>query len=248
MKAGAQIIVRFAIFTFVTGILIVTGYLVMVDLQGQEITTDRSSVENILERYVDAIGGREAIEKLSTRVCIGKETTDLTSREKPIYESQYFEAHSKLPSSYRTETWTDAGNHIRAFDGKTGWTKDKYWISQDESAGKRRIDWLLNPQNALYIEGYFPDLTLKDTQEVRGHTVYVLESPALHRPLFFDTTTGLLIGFGHNWEIHDYRRIDGVLFPFKIHMSRKGGSTVYEFETVWHNVDINDSMFLMPED
>ena len=199
------------------------------------------------EKYIDAVGGHKAIEKLSTRVCIGKVTTDLTSRQKPIYESQYFEAHSKLPSSYRTETWTDAGNHIRAYDGKVGWMKDKYWIGRDDSAGKRRMDWLLNPQNALRVEEYFPNLTMKGTQEVRGYTVYVLESPALHRPLFFDTESGLLIGFGHNWEIHDYREVDGVLFPFKIYMSRKGGSTVYEFETVEHNVEIYDSIFVMPE-
>jgi len=247
MKNGVQIIARFTIFVCVTGFLVVSGYLVMVDLQGEANAENNPSVESILEKYIDAVGGRKAIEKLTTRVCIGKEITDLTSRQKPIYESQYFEAHSKIPSSYRTETWTDAGNHIRAFDGTTGWMKDKYWIGRDESAGKRRLDWLLNPQNALQVEEYFPNLTLKGTQELRGHTAYVLESPSLHRPLFFDTTSGLLIGFGHNWEIHDYREVDGVLFPYKIHMSRKGGSTVYEFETVEHNVEIDDSIFVMPD-
>ena len=207
-----------------------------------------ATVEEILERYIEAIGGREALKQLSTRVCIGKEITDLTSRQQPIYESHYFEAYAKIPVSYYTEEWTDAGIYRRGYDGQLGWTKDKCGAKRDEIAGKRRLDWLLNPQNALRIEECFPSLTLEDTQHVRGHTVYVLKSPELHRPLFFDTTMGLLIGFGHNWEIHDYREVDGVLFPHRIILSRKGGSTTYEFDQVEHNVEINDSLFSMPVD
>lgn len=206
------------------------------------------TVEEILERYVNAVGGREALEQFSTRVCIGKQITDLTSRQQPIYESHYFEAYAKIPMSYYTEEWSDAGIYRRGYDGQVGWIKDKCGVKRDESAGKRRFDWLLNPQNALCIEDYFPNLVLEDTQQVRGHTVYVLKSPELHRPLFFDTTTGLLIGFGHNWEIHDYREVDGVLFPHRVHLSRKGGSTVYEFEQVEHNTKIDDSLFSMPVD
>ncbi len=205
-------------------------------------------VQAILERYVDAVGGRDALERLSTRICTGKEITDLTSRQQPIYESHYFEAYAKIPASYRTEEWTDADVYQRGYDGQVGWIKDKCGARRDESAGKRRLDWLLNPQNALRVEEYFPGLILEDTQHVRGLTVYVLKSPELHRPLFFDTTTGLLIGFGDNWEIHDYRAVDGVLFPHRIILSRKGGSTTYEFDQVEHNVEINDSLFSMPVD
>ncbi len=212
-----------------------------------EVTPDTlPTVNQILERYVTAVGGREALERISTRVCIGKEITDLTSRQRPIYESHYFKAYAKIPVSYCTEEWTDAGTNRRGYDGQVGWIKDKCGAKRDESAGKRRFDWLLNPQNALRIEEYFPSLTLEDTQHVRGHTVYVLKSPELHQPLFFDTTTGLLIGIGHNWEIHDYREVDGVLFPHRVHLSRKGGSTVYEFSEVKHNVMVNDSIFTMP--
>jgi hypothetical protein len=100
----------------------------------------------------------------------------------------------------------------------------------------------------LRIEEYFPGLTLEDTQDVRGHTVFVLESPELHRPLFIDTVTSLLIGFGHNWEIHDYREVDGVLLPHRIILSRKGGSTTYVFDEVEHNVEIDDSLFVVPGD
>ncbi|UCC45564.1 MAG: hypothetical protein JSU65_06505 [Candidatus Zixiibacteriota bacterium] len=231
------------------GVLIVlSAATVVVAQESGRVAEDVPTVAGILERYVEAVGGREALEKLTTRVCTGKEITDLKSRQQPIYESHYFKAHSSIPMSYYTEEWTDAGNYCRGYDGKVGWIRDKCGVKLDESAGKRRLDWLLNPQNALRIEEYFPDLTLEGTQDVQGHAVYVLKSPQLHRPLFFDTTTGLLIGFGHNWEIHDYNEVDGVLFPHRVHLSRKGGSTVYEFERVEHNVEIDNSLFVMPTD
>lgn len=221
---------------------------IIVAQESGRVSEDLPTVDNILERYIDAVGTRQALEKLVTRVCTGKEITDLTSRQQPIYESHYFKAYAMIPMSYYTEEWTDAGIYRRGYDGQIGWIKDKCGVIPDESAGKRRLDWLLNPQNALRIEEYFPSLTLEGTQHVRGHAVYVLKSPELHRPLFFDTTTGLLIGFGHNWEIHDYIEVDGVLFPHKVHLSRKGGSTVYEFEQVEHNVEVDSSMFAMPID
>lgn len=230
----------------VTAFLSLTGGEVPGDRPDEADAEDLPTVESILERYIEAVGGREALERLTTRICIGKEITDLTSRQQPIYESLHFEAYSKIPSSYFTKTWTDAGNYIRAFDGETGWIKDRCGVRIDERAGKDRLDWLINPQYALRVEHYFPGLTLNGTQQVRGYTVYVLESPAVHRPLFFDTATGLLISFGHNWEIHDYREIDGVLYPHRVHISRKGGSTVYEFEKIEHNKAIPDSLFRMP--
>jgi hypothetical protein len=231
------------------GLLMMLGIAVMVVAQEPaRVSEDLPTVDDILKRYIEAVGGRQALEKLQTRVCTGKAITDLTSRQQPIYESHYFKAYARIPSSYYTEEWTDAGIYSRGYDGQAGWIKDKCGVIPDESAGKRRLDWLLNPQNALRIEEYFPGLTPEGTEQVRGHTVYALRSPQLHRPLFFDTTTGLLIGFGHNWEIHDYIEVDGILFPHKVHLSRKGGSTVYEFERVEHNVEIDDSLFTMPVD
>jgi hypothetical protein len=206
------------------------------------------TVEEVLHRYIEAMGGREALEKLETRICVGRAVTDLTSRQHAIYESHYFKACSKIPTRCYTEEWSDNGIFREGFDGRIGWVKNRCGVRPDERIGKWRLHWLLNPQNALRIEEYYPDLEIMGTRRVRGMVVYALESPAIHRPLFFDVKTGLLVGFGHNWEIHDYREVDGVLFPYKVVMSRKGGSTTYAFTEVRHNVEIDDSVFVMPAD
>ena len=246
MKTRLNIIERLSPKAGIPAMLSVIIFVILIGFHSKVIGNDEPTVESILNQYIEVLGGREAIEKLKTRVCIGKEITDLTSRQQPVYESHDFKAYSKIPASYYAETWSDSENYVRAFNGEVGWIKDKCGVKPDENAGERRLDWLLNPQNVLRIEEYFPGLTFKGVQQVRGYIVNVLESPELHRPLFFDTKTGLLIGFGHNWEIHDYREVDGVLFPHRVHLSRKGGSTVYEFERVEHNVEIDDSLFAMP--
>lgn len=227
-------------------IIMIAGLFSLISPPSKVCAEDLPSVEDILQRYIDVIGGREAIEKLSSRICIGKETTDLTSRQQPIYESHYFEAYAATSGKMYKEVWTDAEIYRVGFDGETGWVRDKCGVEPKDYVGHDRLAWVLNPHNALVIEEYFPNLTVTGTTQARGMTVYVLESPEFHRPLFFDKATGLLIGFGHNWEIHDYREVDGVLFPHKILESRKGGSTVIEFSEVRHNEEINDSLFVMP--
>jgi hypothetical protein len=234
-------------FTTGAAIVVMIFGLALICRQNPVSAEDTPTVEQILERYIEAVGGRAALEKLETRICVGKVITDLSSREQPIYESHHFKAVSKIPGSCYTEEWSDAGIYIEGYDGNTGWAKDRCGVRVDERIGKWRLNWLLNPQNALRVEEYYPDLEIKGTARVRDMVVYSLESPALHRPLFFDTATGLLIGFGYNWEIHDYREVDGVLFPHRVIESRKGGSTTYEFDEVRHNEPVNDSIFVMPE-
>jgi hypothetical protein len=234
-------------FTTGAAIFVVIFGLTIIGLQNPAAAEEIPTVEQILERYIEAVGGRAALEKLETRICIGKVITDLSSREQPIYESHYFKAVSKIPASCYAEEWSDAGMFIEGYDGKTGWAKDRCGVRVDERIGKWRLNWLLNPQNALRIEEYYPDLEVKGITRVRDMDVYSLESPALHRPLFFDTANGLLVGFGYNWEIHDYREVDGVLFPHRAMLSRKGGSTTYEFAEVRHNEPVDDSLFVMPE-
>jgi hypothetical protein len=227
-------------------IIVLIGLVMLSNPQNKASAEDLPTVEEVLNRYVEVIGGREAIEKLTTRICIGVETTDLTSREQPIYEALHLETYSKIPGNLYMETWSDSEIYRRGYDGKDRWVKDKCGVRHEDYIGKDRMAWLLNPHNALVIDEYFPNLKMKGKARVRGMEVFILESPDSHRPLFFEIKTGLLIGFGHNWEIHDYRKVDGVLFPHKILMSRKGGSTVYEFSEVRHNEKIDDSIFAMP--
>jgi hypothetical protein len=218
-------------------------------LAGETVDEQSTTVDQVLERYIEALGGRDAIEKLTTRVCTGQVTTDLRSREIPILEIHMFEAYTKIPRSFLSVTYTDAGIERMGFDGEVGWIKDKCDIRQHEWVGRDKLAWLLNPQNALRIKEYFPGLSLSGTERIGGGRVYVViphERSKAHYAFHFDVETGLLVRIGYYWDLQDYRKVDGVLFPHRIETSRKGGSTTYEFREIRHNVPVKDSIFAMP--
>ena len=58
----------------------------------------------------------------------------------------------------------------------------------------------------------------------------------------FDVESGLLVQLGF-YYIDDYREVNGVKIPFKIKLSRKGGSSTYFIEEVKNNIPIEDAIF-----
>ncbi len=206
------------------------------------------SVDEILDRYVAAVGGEDALKKLTTRECMGKVTTDLTSRNLPVYESKLFRASAKLPGKCLFEELIDGPSARRGSDGLIHWRVDQCGIKSVDN-GNLKLDFLTDPQGALRIREYFPNLTLKGTWEVNGKTTYQLEPSDLkpeYYSLYFDVETGLLLSIGYHWFVEDYREVDGVLFPHKIATGRKGGSTIFEISSVKHNVAMDDAIFAMP--
>jgi len=233
-------------------LLVLAALLVSTNTIAQETentTNESATVEEILERYVDAVGGREALKRLSTRVCTGKQITDLTSRQQPIYKALDFEAYAKIPKSCYTETRSDTENYRAGYDGNVGWVSDKDGVREDSHSIRSKLAYILNPHGPLYTQDYFPKLTVAGKREVNSKSAYVLESTELDKAyyaLHFDVETGLLVRIGHYWEIQDYREVDGVLFPHRIVTSRKGGSTTYQISEVSHNKEISDSIFSIP--
>ena len=207
------------------------------------------SVGQILERYIQVIGGRGAIEKLTTRVCTGKLIHDIHWR-KPPYEEIPFEAYAKTSDkSVYIEHRSDF-IYKEGFDGKTGWSQDADSITIKDSPKRSKLEFIMDPQGALHIEDYFPGLTPTGKETLYGREVYAVEPAGLkeaHYSLNFDVETGMLIYVGYYWELLDYREVDGIKFPFRIAMSRKGGSSTYIFDEVKHNVLFDESLFTAPD-
>ncbi len=208
------------------------------------------TVESVLTRYIEAVGGQKALEKLTSRDCDGKKVTDLTSRQYPIYVSSHMEAFAQVPTNYKLQIWIDDGGHKEGFDGKTGWLKDKCGIQTDKKLIKNKLAFLLNPQGPLYIEEYFPQLTYAGTTIMNDITVHALEPASLqmeYYTLYFSIESGLLVAIGYHSSVEDYRKIDGVMVPYKFVMGRKGGSMVYQFDNITHNITKDKSIFAVPE-
>ena len=111
-----------------------------------------------------------------------------------------------------------------------------------------RFAWLIDPQSALRTREYFPGMKLRGSARLGDRLTYVvdIDDDRLHA-LYFDAESGLLVRLGYNRELRDYRDVDGVVVPFRVAQSRKGGSSTYVFDRIEHNVAVDDSLFAMPD-
>lgn len=236
----------------ICAVLLVLGMPTAITVADEPAAAEKQpTAAEVLDRYIEALGGREAIEQLETRVCTGKLTTDLTDRQHPTYESLYLETRSAAPQSFLFQFWSDQGIRLEGFDGSMGWVKDRCGVQTDDHAWYRKEAFLLNPQGPLYIDRYFPGLTSLGRMELEGREVYALRPDSLkpqYYTLYFSTENNLLIAIGYHCWVEEYREVDGVLVPHRFVFGRKGGSSVYEFETVAHNVDLPDSLFALPSE
>ncbi len=204
------------------------------------------TLEKVLERYVDAVGGQEAIAKLTTRVCKGQFIDDRPyAGPKQIIP---FETFAKVPDKSLFVLKHPENTEHEGFDGSTRWRRDNNGLIRRENKERSQMDYFLDPQNVLRIHEYFPGMELVGKVKLRGHSVYVVENSrkSPHYTLYFDMETGLLIQIGY-YELHEYREVNGIKFPFRLEYSRKGGSNTYKFEDVRHNIPIEDKRFAMPE-
>lgn len=203
-------------------------------------------LEEVLERYIEAIGGREAIERLTTRVITGRLVTDLPTRQPPVYESNGFVIYAKVPGKYLYVQQSARGTHRDGCDGRVCWRLAGGEIELDAHYDPR-FAWFADPQNASRMWDYFPDMRLRGTGTLEGRSVYLVDiDDDVSHTLYFDAETGLLVRLGYNREIDDYREVDGVLVPFRMAISRKGGSSTYIVETIEHNVPIDDAELVAP--
>jgi hypothetical protein len=237
-----RLLLTLAVFAVPTLFLIPAAY------PGADAGDALPAVDEVLERYVEAVGGRAAIESLTTRVCIGRMVHDL-SWKTPVHEVIPFTAYGAVPGRVLVVEHKPDGTRCEGSDGEVTWVQDAKGVTLKDEPFQSKVAWLFDPQGVARLTDYFPDLEITSEKVVDGRSVYVVESSELdptHYALSFDAETGLLVGIGYYWSLQDYRVVDGVKIPHRVAMSRKGGSTTFIFDLVGHNLPLEESLFQVP--
>ncbi|HVN20207.1 MAG TPA: c-type cytochrome, partial [Dongiaceae bacterium] len=210
------------------------------------------SAEQILDKYLAAVGGADALKKIKTRK--EKGTMEVDGQQFPI--DLYCEAPDKRVSVSHMQS----GPSVTAFNGEVGWLTMQRGVHRMSAPERQaaRID----------AEMYFPVRVREMYQEfhvlpgepVEGHaTVDVAASGADVPPLrlSFDQASGLLlvlvrytetplgrlptqIGYG------DYRETDGVKIPYRWTLARPNGRFTIRVDEVQQNAPIDESLFVAP--
>jgi len=207
------------------------------------------TLEWILDTYIEAMGGQEAIEKLTTRSCQGRYLSGVDSEGKPhgIY---HLEAIAKAPTKWIMSIHNPEFVQKNGYDGRIGWAQGADRIERNNRLGRAILGWCLNPHGPIMLEDYFPNFSLKEKTMRDGQSVYVMESEAADgtkRSLEFNTETGLLSRIDDRWLFEDFRQIDGVLFPARIIIKRGEESNIFELDEVKHNDPVEDTKFSKPD-
>ena len=214
------------------------------------------SVDDILNKYVAAVGGQAAIDKLKTRVMKGT-YAGANGTEMP------YEVIRSAPDKGYLSLTTPNGIIEQGINGNTGWQKNQQGVR--EITGQALADLKISAQ-------FFRDLKLKEQysrmrvtgkDKIGDREVYVVgASMADNRAerLFFDTETGLLLRriaytrtmigiIPEQTDFEDYREVEGVKFPFIVRVSSIDvGNPVStrKFTEIKLNVPVDDSKFQMP--
>jgi hypothetical protein len=223
--------------------------------------------QQILTRYVDALGGAAALRKVTSRVITGTQyipTGPGGTTPIPAVMERYQKAPNLSVTIYRTATFAIS----QGFDGTKAWAQDQAGRVADaaplDAARARRAADFLEPLN---LTQQYPQMTVRGIERINGRDAYVVVGvPPGDAPerLYFDTQAGLLLrrvtvlptpvgDSPFQTDFDDYRDTgSGVKFPFLIQMNpatartELAPSATLRVTKVEDNKPIEDAKFVRP--
>ena len=215
-------------------------------------TSAQPTVDEILSKYVQALGGAEAYHKLKTRVMKG--VIHITGTG----EAGSIEVYEKAPNKGTSTTFIPGDSPAtRGTNGTTGWYVDPDSGPQDVTGGdleplKRQFDFY----REIRLKEIYPQMVFQGTATVNGRQAYVTEATlddGRSLKYFFDSDTGLLIrrdlaspdGVQQSF-LNDYQEVEGVQYPFEVRVADPELEIVIQYTEIRHNLPIEDLKFEKP--
>jgi len=215
------------------------------------------SVDEIVAKYEKAVGGKTALEKLTSRVSKG--SLDLAGMGTSGTTEIYQKAPNKMVSITDIPGFGVVSSGV---DGKVAWLDTPQMGTQeltgDAAAAQKRG---ANFYEEIRLKETYPKMVVKGKESFEGHDVYVVQAtPADGGPelLSFDANSWLLVRsqsqvngpqgtIDIDARLSDYREVDGVQLPFTIDQERSDFSFTIKLTEVKHNVPIDDAKFEKPK-
>ena len=221
-----------------------------------QATTSNPTLDQVLEKYVQALGGKAVVEKLTSRIMKGAVENPATG------ETGSIEVYKKAPNKeVSTLNMPSFGLSTRGYNGSVGWTFDPDSGPGDMSASDLAAMKLESDlHREIRLKELFPDMALAGTTKVGDADAYVVNAPQPGgtEKLYFDTRSGLLVRDdvpaateGGNTTIQsvfeDYRDVNGVKLPFTVRQTSPDFDLVIKYTDIKHDVPIEDSKFEKPK-
>lgn len=217
---------------------------------------DLPKVDEILDKYVKASGGKEAIQKVTSRTTKGSfeiESMGMTGG---------FQSFAKAPnkSAVMIEI-PNVGTFNEVFDGDKAYSANPMAGLREktgaELAAQKRDSDMYMPLN---LKTHYPKMTVKGKEKVGSSEAYVVEATPAEggaEKLYFDATSGLLVRHDAERETdqgkmaieiyyEDYKDVDGVKVAHTMKQVTPMFSMTIKTTEVKTNVTVDDAKFAKP--
>ena len=210
------------------------------------------AAEAILGKYLTAVGGADALQKIKTRVQKG--TIEAFGDKYPI------DIYSIGPDKRVSVSHPSGGASVTAYNGEAGWLSLPHGFHQMTTAEQQAAS--IDAQ--LYFPARLPELyqdfRVGPGEAVDGRETYLVIAKGKNLPplrLYFDQESGLLLRLvryaetplGNNptqIDYAEYRATDGVKIPYRWTLARPNGRFTIQVDDVKQNAPVDEKLFVMP--
>jgi outer membrane lipoprotein-sorting protein len=213
------------------------------------------TVDQILDKYTQALGGAAAIDKLTSVDAKG-------SLEGEGSTAMMVESLGEAPNKQWVSLQTKNGTITMGFDGHAAWQVDPAGQVHDVGGiqleqEKRAADLL----RLLDVRKHYSQLRLVRVGSVGDRRAYIVMGiPAgggAREQLYFDADTGLLLryqfavttplgNYPSETDFSDYKSVDGLNLPFTVRAAQPSESHTVHYTDIQLNVKVDESKFQKP--
>ena len=215
-------------------------------------TVSGPSGDQLLEKYIQALGGAAAIGQVTSQTETG--SIDIAGKSFPI--DIYTKEGKRASFVHMTE-----GDSTTIFNGQEGWLGapghgPREMHGPDIESAAMDADLQL----ATHLKQMSTELKNQGAEKIGDHDTYLVVARRADKPplrLYFDQQSGLLLRLVRYAETAlgrmptqidyaDYRDVNGVKLPIRFTQARPSGRFTIQISEVKDNVPVDDAKFAKP--
>jgi hypothetical protein len=211
-----------------------------------------TTAEQVLDRYTQALGGKQAIANVQSMTVNGEvESTSTPGKATFVYYAKPFKTLFKLKRADGTQV-------IAGFDGKVSWTITAQGAEIENNTAQDAIRRDADLQYPLHQPEYFKKLELAGIMDFEGHRCYWLHGTTnwgKDNNQFYDVETGLLAGYRFESDdssktltfaiFEEYKNFGGPLIATRNTTRAGNKSRTFIYKSVSYE-PLSDSIFELP--
>jgi hypothetical protein len=215
--------------------------------------TGNPAPDSLLDQYLAAVGGMDALKKINTRVAKGT-VIAFGDQRMPV------DIYAKAPDMRVSVMHMKEGESVTAYNGIVGWLSVPgrvHMMNAQESFGARMDADL---EFAADVKSLYTKWETLPGEKIDGRDTWLVVGRKEGEPplkLYLDQKSNLLMRLvrytdsplGYNptqIDYADYRPADGVKIPYRWTVARPGNRFTIQVEQLQQNAPVDDAKFVPP--